>query len=159
MLKIIRADLGNQTHADSLVHLLSIYALDPMGGGKDLSAEVKENLAATLNKRSDVHVVLAYVADEAVGLVNCIEGFSTFLCKPLLNIHDAVVKAEYRGQGISRLMFHEVEEIARELGCCKLTLEVLEGNAAARLAYSNFGFHGYELEPEMGKAMFLEKKL
>jgi len=51
------------------------------------------------------------------------------------------------------------EKIARESGCCKITLEVLEGNHVARAAYSAFGFKGYELDPKMGKALFLEKKL
>ncbi len=53
----------------------------------------------------------------------------------------------------------KVEEVAQKLGCCKITLEVLEGNIVAKRAYENFGFVGYELDPEMGKAMFMEKKM
>jgi ribosomal protein S18 acetylase RimI-like enzyme len=52
-----------------------------------------------------------------------------------------------------------VEEIAVELGCCKLTLEVLEGNHIAQAAYKSFGFNGYELNPQTGRALFWEKKL
>jgi ribosomal protein S18 acetylase RimI-like enzyme len=51
------------------------------------------------------------------------------------------------------------EQIAIELGCCKLTLEVLEHNYIAQKAYRSFGFAGYELNPNMGKALFWEKKL
>ena len=51
------------------------------------------------------------------------------------------------------------EELARELGCCKLTLEVLEGNAKAQAAYKSLGYAGYELDPAMGKALFWQKKL
>lgn len=159
MVEIIRADLSNRNHAEALVSLMSEYAQDPMGGGKDLPVNVKENLASTLNKRSDAHVVLAYVDELAVGLVTCLEGFSTFRCKPLLNIHDAIVKAEYRGQGISRMLLKEAEIIAKEIGSCKMTLEVLEGNKAAQSAYSKHGFRGYELDPKMGKALFWEKVL
>jgi ribosomal protein S18 acetylase RimI-like enzyme len=56
-------------------------------------------------------------------------------------------------------MFSEVEKLAQEKGCCKLTLEVLEGNEIAKNAYTKFGYSGYELEPEMGKAIFWQKKL
>jgi len=159
MVKIIRANLSTQTHADALISLMSEYASDPMGGGKDLPAQVKNSLASTLNAKENVHVILAYLNDEAVGLVTCIEGFSTFQCKPLLNIHDAIVKLEYRGQGILHKLFTEAENIAIELGCCKLTLEVLEGNKSARSAYNKFGFNGYALDPKMGTAQFWEKTL
>lgn len=43
--------------------------------------------------------------------------------------------------------------------CCKLTLEVLEGNKLAQQVYRRFGFQGYELDPKMGRALFYEKKL
>ncbi|AIE76231.1 Histone acetyltransferase HPA2-related acetyltransferase (plasmid) [Synechocystis sp. PCC 6714] len=56
-------------------------------------------------------------------------------------------------------MLQKAENIAVNLGCCKLTLEVLEGNYAAQSAYKAFGFSGYELNPKMGKALFWEKKL
>jgi len=45
------------------------------------------------------------------------------------------------------------------MGCCKLTLEVLEGNTVARAAYQACGYSGYELNPEIGKALFWQKKL
>jgi ribosomal protein S18 acetylase RimI-like enzyme len=159
MFEIVTADLSKSTHASALVELLNIYALDPMGGGKELSSYVKENLAITLADRSDVSVIFAVKNDRPVGMLICIEGFSTFSCQPLLNIHDAIVKPEYRGQGISRMMFEKAEQIAVETGCCKLTLEVLSGNKAARSAYANFGFEGFQLDPNMGAAIFLQKKL
>jgi ribosomal protein S18 acetylase RimI-like enzyme len=157
--EIVTANLSKPTHEIALVKLLNIYALDPMGGGQELSDYVRENLAATLAARSDVHVIFALDNDNPIGMLICIEGFSTFACQPLLNIHDAIVKPEYRGQGISRMMFEKAEQIAVEIGCCKLTLEVLSGNKAARSAYANFGFEGFQLDPNMGAAIFLQKKL
>ena len=56
-------------------------------------------------------------------------------------------------------MLEKVEEAARERGCCKLTLEVLERNHAAQNAYRRFGFAPYELSSETGRAMFWEKTL
>jgi ribosomal protein S18 acetylase RimI-like enzyme len=112
-----------------------------------------------LAKRQTARVILAFVDDLPAGLVICLEGFSTFACQPLLNIHDAIVSLPYRGRGLSKLMLKAAEKIAIELGCCKLTLEVLEHNYLAQTAYRSFGFNGYELNPEMGKALFWEKKL
>lgn len=42
------------------------------------------------------------------------------------------VVPKFRGLGLSQRMLHKVEDIARQRGCCKITLEVLEGNAVAR---------------------------
>ena len=89
----------------------------------------------------------------------CIEGFSTFVCKPLLNIHDVYVSPDFRGQGIAGQLFADAESIAKSRGCCKLTLEVLQGNTRAQAVYTRLGFSGYELTPEMGHALFWEKKL
>jgi ribosomal protein S18 acetylase RimI-like enzyme len=76
-----------------------------------------------------------------------------------LNIHDFMVAPAYRGRGLSRRLLGKVEETAIELGCSKLTLEVLEGNHVAQAAYRAFGFDGYELRPETGKALFWQKKI
>lgn len=158
-INLIKADYNNKQQAKDLIMLLNAYALDPMGGGEALSAEVQNNLVDTLAKRSDVFSVLCYVNDEPAGIINCVEGFSTFNCKPLVNIHDCGVLTKFRGLGISLKMFKEVETIARSRGCCKLTLEVLQGNKVARNAYEKLGFSGYELDPTLGHALFWEKKL
>jgi GNAT superfamily N-acetyltransferase len=159
MTDILIADFSNPAHASAVVYLLNEYAKDPMGGGEELSDFVKANLVNEMMKRSGIHVVIAFVDGKPAGLANCIEGFSTFACKPLLNIHDMVVLAEYRGQGLSSKLLKKTEELAVLLGCCKLTLEVLEGNKTAQAAYIANGFAGYELDPVMGRAMFWQKKL
>lgn len=159
MIEIIEADLSIEAHAIAMIQLMDEYAIDPMGGGQGLSDYVKENLSKELEKRPSAHVILAFVEDVPAGLVVCLEGFSTFACKPLLNIHDVIVSSPHRGKGLSKLLLKKAEEIAIELGCCKLTLEVLEGNHVAQSAYKAIGFSGYELNPQMGKALFWEKKL
>jgi ribosomal protein S18 acetylase RimI-like enzyme len=156
---IIRADLSVPRHARAVISLMDEYARDPMGGGNGLSEYAKSNLVSELAKRQTARVILAFVEDLPAGLVICLEGFSTFACQPLLNIHDAIVSLPYRGRGLSKLMLQAAEQMAIELGCCKLTLEVLEHNYLAQTAYRSFGFNGYELNPEMGKALFWEKKL
>lgn len=158
-ISLVRADYQNGQHAKDLVMLLNAYALDEMGGAEALSSEVQENLVPMMAKRSDVFTVLCYVDEEPAGIINCVEGFSTFSCKPLINIHDCGVVAKFRGLGLSLKMFAEVEKIAIERGCCKLTLEVLQGNMVAQNAYKKLGFAGYELDPNLGHALFWEKKL
>ena len=156
---LCEAVLSDANHAQAILNLLSIYALDPMGGGKPLSDYVKDNLISELASRDDNLILLAFDENLPVGLVNCFEGFSTFLCKPLLNLHDVVVHPEYRGQGISTMMLKKIEELARLRGYCKLTLEVLEGNMPAKASYLKSGFKSYQLDPEMGQALFWEKQL
>ncbi|MGL1957498.1 MAG: GNAT family N-acetyltransferase [Colwellia sp.] len=158
-IELIQADYTNKQHGQDLLMLLNAYALDPMGGAEPLSEFAQQNLIATLAKRAEMFTVLCYVDEKPAGLVNCVEGFSTFNCKPLVNIHDCAVLSEFRGLGLTAKMFAKVEQIAINKGCCKLTLEVLAGNIVAQNAYKKFGFSGYELDPELGNAIFWQKKL
>jgi hypothetical protein len=159
MIEIVKADLSNPQHGRALVDLLDNYARDPMGGGKPLSETVKLNLVPALLQRKTIHTFLAFSDGQAVGLANCVEGFSTFACKPLLNIHDIAVAPDHRKQGIATLLLEAAEKLALAQGCCKITLEVLEGNEAAKSVYTRFGFAAYALNPAAGMAMFWEKRL
>jgi len=159
MIAIVRARYDDPAHAAALIDLLDHYARDPAGGGAPLSDFARGNLVASLAARPFIFSVLAFDGDIPVGLVNAIEGFSTFACKPLVNVHDVVVASSHRGRGIAAQLFAEVEAIARERGACKLTLEVLDGNAAAQALYRRLGFTAYQLDPAMGHAQFLHKWL
>ncbi|MBH2018244.1 MAG: GNAT family N-acetyltransferase [Burkholderiales bacterium] len=158
-LRICRADYHDPVHADALVRLLDAYAQDPAGGGEALSEFAKTHLVAALAARPQAFSVLAFAGGQAVGLVNCIEGFSTFACRPLVNIHDVAVMPSHRGQRVAGQMLALAETIARERGACKLTLEVLAGNASAVRLYERVGFAGYQLDPAMGRAQFYQKWL
>ena len=159
MIDVIEADLSLPAHAEAVVRLLHAYALDPMGGSEGLSEFAQANLISELRRRPWMRAILAYAEGEPAGLAICIEGFSTFACKPLLNIHDLAVAPQFRGRGIAKLLLRKAEAIARQLGCCKLTLEVLEGNTIAQSAYRACGYAGYELDPKLGRAMFWQNKL
>lgn len=158
-LAITDVDYADRRHAHALVGLLDAYARDPAGGGHALSAFAKEHLAGELARRPQAFSVLAWDGDVPVGLVNCIEGFSTFACRPLVNVHDVIVLASHRGQGVAAQMLARVEQIGRERGACKLTLEVLSGNASAHALYVRLGFAHYQLDPAMGQAQFMQKWL
>jgi GNAT superfamily N-acetyltransferase len=157
---ICRVDYADPMHASALVALLDAYAHDPMGGGAGLSEYAKTHVVAGLAVRQQAFSVLAFAQDAAqtpVGLVNCIEGFSTFAAKPLVNIHDVIVLADWRGQGVAGAMLEAVIQIARDRGACKLTLEVLSANKKALRTYAKLGFDAYQLDPEAGTAQFLQK--
>lgn len=156
---VLQASYSNSVHAEAIGLLLNHYAQDPMGGGHALSADLLQQLPAELAKRPHAFSVLAFVGGEPAGLVNCFEGFSTFACRPLVNVHDVVVKEPFRGLGLSRKMLQKVEEIARQRGCCKITLEVLEGNPVAQASYRKFGFDDSIFDPAHGRMLFWSKAL
>jgi GNAT superfamily N-acetyltransferase len=158
-LHIATLDLRNDAHVAALLALLDHYAHDPMGGGTGLSPHAKSHLVHGLRARTDYFAFLAWMGTEAVGLINCFEGFSTFAARPLLNVHDIVVKDGCRGKGIGRALLAAAELLARQRNCCKLTLEVLNRNVTAMALYTRFGFAPYALDPQAGEAIFLQKNL
>ena len=158
-IRISQANYHDPQQQADMTLLLDAYATDPMGGGMPLDERVKNNVVKELARLPYAFSVIAYVDGGPAGLVNCFEAFSTFACKPLVNIHDVIVLKQYRGHGLSQKMLSEVEAIANAKGCCKLTLEVLSGNDVAKAAYQKFGFRGYELDPKLGVALFWQKKL
>ncbi|WP_341904899.1 GNAT family N-acetyltransferase [Polaromonas sp. YR568] len=158
-LRICRADYSNPVHAAAVVMLLDAYAQDPAGGGEGLSDFAKSRLVPELVARPHAFSVLAFDGEQPVGLINCIEGFSTFACKPLVNVHDVAVLPGHRGQRVGEKMLALAEAIARERGACKMTLEVLQGNQSAIRLYERIGFAAYQLDPAMGQAQFFQKWL
>ncbi len=158
-LSVVRADYANPHHAQALVAMLDAYARDPAGGATPLSDFACANLVRALSARPQAFSVLAFDSAQPVGLANCFEGFSTFACRPLINVHDLAVAAGHRGQRVGERMLALVEQIARERNACKITLEVLSGNHSANKLYTRFGFAGYQLNPALGQAQFLQKRL
>ena len=158
-IKVKIADYHDTADARAIRDLLNCYACDAMGGGRGLEESVLANIVNALGRYPTAFSVIAYAEGKHVGLVNCFESLSTFQCKPLINIHDIVVDPEFRGLDIGHLMLSKVEQEARKRGCCKLTLEVLEGNNRAIHLYKKYGFKAYELDPKNGRALFWEKEL
>ena len=75
-----------------------------------------------------------------VGFSICFLGFSTFNARPLINIHDIFVDSAVRGLGIGAMLLERIEAKARELNCCRITLEVRKDNHVARGLYRKVGF-------------------
>jgi GNAT superfamily N-acetyltransferase len=155
---VVEADLQNRAHQQAILYLTDAYASDPMGNGRPLDPEVRARLIAGLRSIPTSVVLLAYEGDAPIGIATCFLGFSTFAARPLLNIHDLAVVPARRGQGVGRQLLHAAEEKARELECCKLTLEVMEHNPARRL-YESYGFAQAQNLPEGGGALFFTKSV
>jgi GNAT superfamily N-acetyltransferase len=138
--QIVEADLDRADHQGAVLALTAAYARDPMGRGEPLPEEVLDKLIGGLRNHPTTVILLALVGGEAAAIATCFLGFSTFAAKPLLNIHDLAVLPEHRGRKLGRRLLDAVERKARALGCCSVTLEVLERNAPARGLYEAAGF-------------------
>jgi ribosomal protein S18 acetylase RimI-like enzyme len=157
--EIVEADLNLTEHQHAVVELVNAYAMDPKGNGRPLSNEVRRALIPALQEHPTTVIFLAYQGGEAIGIAVCFLGFSTFAARPLINIHDLAVLPAYRGQGIGRQLLEEIELKAREMGYCKLTLEVQENNQRARQLYEAVGFAQAVYEKSAGGTLFLSKSL
>lgn len=130
-----------------------------MVAGKPLTEEVRQRLIAGLIAHPTTIIFLASVDDQMIGLANCFLGFSTFAAKPLINVHDLTVLDSFRGKGVGRALLQAVALHAEKLGCCKLTLEVLEQNVPAKSLYESEGFQPLDYGQGAGSAIFMTKLL
>jgi GNAT superfamily N-acetyltransferase len=158
-LRFFQADLDRPEHQVAVLAMIDAYSRDPMGDGAPLAPDVRERLIPGLRRHPTTLVFLAYDRETPVGVAVCFVGFSTFAGKPLVNLHDVSIVPTHRGRGIGRGLLAAVEARARELGCCKLTLEVLDRNDRALRTYTAAGFRRYSLQPGAGEAIFMTKPL
>lgn len=158
-LRLVKVDYSNKAHTTVLLALLQMYAKDPMGGNEAINDSVLQSLPKALQIRPYMHSFLVFENELAIAFSNCIESFSTFSGKGVLNIHDFAVSPACRGKNVSQFLLSGIQDFAKQIACSKLTLEVLEGNTSAIRAYQKAGFSAYQLNPEMGNAMFWQKYL
>lgn len=137
----LRADLSLPQHQEAIVSMLDAYMRDPMGDQRPFDRSKRDALITGLQNMPTTRVYLAYTQGHLAGMVIGFVGFSTFVAKPLFNLHDVVVLDEFRGLGVGRRLMEAVIADARSEGCCKLTLEVRRDNLVARSLYRRMGFH------------------
>lgn len=138
-MRVVLANISDAQHQAAIVALLDMYCRDQFGDSRPLPEEVRARLVSGLIKHG-ARVFLAFEDGQPVGVAICFVGFSTFKAQPLINIHDIAVAPAFRGRGIGRALLAAVEDEARKLGCCKLTLEVRSDNVVAQRAYLRAGF-------------------
>ncbi|QDU98373.1 GNAT family N-acetyltransferase [Lignipirellula cremea] len=153
------ADLQAQADQQAILHLTEVMSYDSPGSPQPLPAAVKQKLIQGLQAMPTTLILLAWRQDQAVGAAVCFWGFSTFAAQRVLNVHDLIVQAENRGQGIGKLLLAAVEQAARAGDACKVTLEVDEENAGARRLYAQLGYVGADTPGKAGRTFFLAKRL
>lgn len=158
-LTVVEANLERSDHQAAVRTLTQAYACDPMGNGRPLPEHVLADLIPGLRAHPTTRIWLAFVEDEPAGIATCFEGFSTFYARPLINIHDVAVLPQHRGKGVGKALLGAVEQRARTLRCCKLTLEVLEHNYTARRLYERAGFGQAVYTAAAGGALFYAKSI
>ncbi|SRR6266404_8863890 len=157
--RITQANLEEPAHQQAILQLVDAYSMDAMGDGKPLSNEARSQLLRGLREHPTTLIFLAWKGEDPIGIAVCFRGFSTFAARPLINIHDLGVLPEHRGNGIGRKLLEAVERKARQMDCCKLTLEVQERNHRARGVYEAAGFAHAVHQEQAGHCLFMSKRL
>ena len=153
------ADFEQAHDREFFLQLLDHYSRDPFGGGEPLPAEIAEVLPQRWADHPGAFTLFAFAEQHQagelpVGMANCLTSFSTFQAKPRINIHDLVVMATQRGQGIGRKLIAAVRQEALRRGACQVTLEVRADNQRARGLYESCGFSGIQIPPENHSYLF-----
>ncbi len=133
-------DFTNPYHCKRLCEMVNSYISDPMGGGQIVSERQKLYLLDGLESNPNCIVMLAVENVKIIGYVIAFINFSTFLVKPMMNIHDVYIEPEYRNNGWGRRMISQLIEIAERNKFGKLTLEVRKDNPTAQHTYTKLGF-------------------
>ena len=158
-IRIVDAEFDDGDHARGIVELIDEYAREPAIGSPGLRDEVRETLVSRLRSHPGVLVLLALDGRKPVGVAVCFVGFSTFEARPLVNIHDLAVTTTYQGRGVGTRLVEEIARRARDLDCCRLTLEVTEKNTGARRLYKRLGFGKETGASTPGSMIFLQRPL
>jgi len=75
-----------------------------------------------------------------LGMLTYLSLYSSWSGRPALMIHDLFVQDAARGQGAGKALVSALTAIAREQGCCRVDVNVLDWNEKARAFYAALGF-------------------
>jgi len=154
MIRIHKANFFDAQDAQWIPRLIDEHASDPMGGG------VVEWIINGLKACPSAHAFIATLEDGTpAGLLIAYQVFSTFKAAPVVNIHDVIVASAARGRGVGKALLNTVEDYARSIKACKLTLEVRQDNEPALGLYKKVGFLDYQLGEQDVPMLFWEKPL
>ncbi|MDR1257984.1 MAG: GNAT family N-acetyltransferase [Tannerellaceae bacterium] len=146
-INITACDYSDQSHRRAVVDLINVYINDGMGGGVPLTEAEQAGLIEGLSTRPSSIVLLAVAGGEYVGLLVAFENFSTFTARPMVNIHDVIVRPDYRGRGVGRMLLDGIIAEAASRRASRVTLEVRKDNRVAQSLYRSLGFEA--VSPDM----------
>jgi ribosomal protein S18 acetylase RimI-like enzyme len=151
-----KADLGDTADTVLLTDLLDLYARELLDDERGLPEARAQDAVRGLRTMPGTLALFAYLAKEPVGMAICLMSYSTFRAAPVLNVHDLMVRAEFRGRGVANELLRRAEREAENRGCCKVTLEVREDNQRARRLYHRRGYTGAPGSDTSPGTFFLE---
>jgi GNAT superfamily N-acetyltransferase len=100
----------------------------------------EEDLRESLfGPKPSAEVVLARVAQDAVGFAVWFYSYSTFLARPGLYLEDLFVLPEWRGRGIGRALVTYLARVAVARNCGRMEWSVLDWNETAIRFYRSLG--------------------
>jgi ribosomal protein S18 acetylase RimI-like enzyme len=137
---ITACDYSDPLHRQAVTAMINVYINDAMGGGVPLTEAEQASLIEGLSARPSAIVLLAATNGEYVGLLVAFENFSTFTARPMVNIHDVIVRPGYRGLGVGRLLLDGIIAEAASRHASRVTLEVRKDNHVAQNLYRSLGF-------------------
>ena len=152
--KFVQVDLENDKHCSQLLKLMDDYMNDEMGMGEPMPEKLGPKIIEGLKKHSAYIGFFVQIDGNYAALANCNLNFSTWKAMPLLNIHDIIVSADFRKQGVGQFLLDKIAAYASEKGFCRINLEVRQDNLKAQNLYKKVGFD--ECQPPN---YFWEKKL
>ncbi|MFK7845663.1 MAG: GNAT family N-acetyltransferase [Rhodothermales bacterium] len=102
----------------------------------------KEEMELVLSSSDHTCFVLVNNTDEAIGFLelslrNIVDGCLT---SPVAYIEGQFVHADYRGQGLGRLLTEKAIEWAKEQGCTEIGTDALLTNEKAQVFHRQMGF-------------------
>jgi GNAT superfamily N-acetyltransferase len=90
--------------------------------------------------RPRFEVLLADFDDRPCGLLIFYEAYSSWAAAPTLMVHDLFVVPVHRRTGAGRALMAAAARTAAARGCCRMDVNVLAWNDAARRFYASLGF-------------------
>ncbi|HIJ61515.1 MAG TPA: GNAT family N-acetyltransferase [Rhodospirillaceae bacterium] len=119
-----------------LLRLLAAYEGNPGAVTTDEQAIRRDGFGA--GRRFET--LLAERAGHVRGLAVLFDAYSSWRGAPTLVIHDLFVEEAARGLGAGRALVAAAARLAAERGCCRIDLNVVEGNDGGRRFYEGLGF-------------------
>jgi GNAT superfamily N-acetyltransferase len=127
---------------DDAPHILKIIrqlaAFEGAPDGVRLTEEVFRADGFGPDRRFEV--LLAEMDQRPCGAATLYQAYSSWQGAPTLVVHDLFVEEPMRGAGVGRALLKEAARLARQRGCCRMDVNVLARNRAARRFYAELGF-------------------
>src|SRR5215212_8528501 len=132
-----------------LIHILNAHEAALTGDRKrerTAATRYYEDLAQRLAKRQG-RIVLAEAERAVIAAMGfCLDEDAAYVTDDVRRhgtVTDLVIREEWRGRGVGRLLLAEAERLTREAGLRRLTIGALAANDKAERIYRAFGFEPY----------------